>query len=76
MTVDGLFNMPSDAISNALLVNEIDKGEHTKLIKSLNSLHKHYGKYSVVFWCYEMSPLKASGFVLMILDCTVKLSYS
>ena len=57
MTVDRLFNMPNDTIRNVLLVNEIAEVELTKLIKSLSSLHKHYGKYIRLCFIAVMLPL-------------------
>ena len=44
LTVDRLFNLTTDAISNVTFANDINETEHAKLIKSLNSIHKHYGK--------------------------------
>lgn len=44
MTVDKLFNLQVDAIGNVAFVNEIGETDCSKLLSSLDTLHKHYRK--------------------------------
>ena len=46
LTLDGLFNLQLDAVNNVTSANEISATEHSKLVTSLERLHKHYGEHT------------------------------
>ena len=48
LTLDALFNLQLDAVRNVTSANDISASEHTKLVASLERLHKHYGEHAVI----------------------------